>query len=217
MSSSSLTGTVSRGVAESSTTDHGRAPLLHRVGTAAAGIGSLGRGRPKLRAAVQYGLIALVFAFLALFLITQWNKLPSYHWRFTPAWLVPAFFLVLAFYMLQPQLWRVILHGLGEDGDPVPLRAAWAKSLVARYVPTSALMVVGRVVLAERAGITKRVCLVSIVYELALGICSAVIAGAYFFITLPRLEHVQARYAILVVIPIALIGLHPRVFKPLAD
>jgi hypothetical protein len=204
-------------VAESSTTDQGRAPLLHRVGTAAAGIGSLGRGRPKLRAAIQYGLIALVFAFLALFLITQWNKLPSYHWRFTPAWLVPAFLLVLAFYALQPELWRVILHGLGERGDPVQLRAAWAKSLVARYVPTSALMVVGRVVLAERAGITQRVCLASIVYELALGVTGAVIGGAYFFIKLPALQHTDARYAILIVIPLAFIALHPRVFKPVTD
>jgi hypothetical protein len=78
-------------------------------------------------------------------------------------------------------------------------------------------MVVGRVVLAERAGITKRVCLASIVYELGLGLCAAVIGGAYFFITLPSLQHTPARYAILLVIPIGLVGLHPRVFKPLAD
>jgi hypothetical protein len=204
-------------VAESSSTDPGRAPLLHRAGTAAAGVGSLGEGRPKLRAALQYGLIVLVFAFLALFLITQWSKLPDYDWRFRPAWLAAAFVLVLAFYALQPTLWLLVLRGLGEHGDARELRAAWAKSLVARYVPTSALMVVGRVVLAERAGITKRVCLASIVYELALGLNAAVIGGAYFFIRLPSLEDQPARYAILLVIPIALTGLHPRFFKPVTD
>ena len=204
-------------MADSSSTGGDRAPLLHRAGRAAAHVESLGAGRPKLRAAIQYGLIALVFAFLALFLITQWQKLPDYSWHFRPGWLVVGFALVLAFYMLQPELWRLILHGLGEHGDPVQLRAAWAKSLVARYVPTSALMVVGRVVLAERAGITKRVCLASIVYELALGITAAVIGGAYFFITLPALRHQPARYAVLLVVPIALIALHPRVFKPVTD
>ena len=202
---------------DSSSTDPGRTPLLHRAGSVAAGLGSLGQGRPRLRAAIQYGLIALVFAFLAFFLITQWNKLPNYDWRFRPGWLVVGFVLVLTFYALQPFLWQVILRGLGERGDGTQLRAAWAKSLVARYVPTSALMVVGRVVLAERAGITMRVCLASIVYELALGVNAAVIGGAYFFINLPQLEHTQARYAILLVIPIALIGLHPRVFKPVTD
>jgi hypothetical protein len=204
-------------VADSSRTDPGRTPLLHRAGSFAAGIGSLGQERPKLRAAIQYGLIALVFAFLAFFLITQWNKLPNYDWRFRPGWLAVGFVLVLSFYVLQPLLWRVILSGLGERGDGTQLRAAWAKSLVARYVPTSALMVVGRVVLAERAGITMRVCLASIVYELALGVNAAVIGGAYFFIKLPKLEHQPARYAILLVIPIALVGLHPRVFKPVTD
>jgi hypothetical protein len=83
-------------VADSSSTDPGGTPLLHRAGTVAAGIGSLGEGRPRLRAAIQYGLIALVFAFLAFFLITQWSKLPDYDWRFRPAWLVPAFLLVVA-------------------------------------------------------------------------------------------------------------------------
>jgi uncharacterized membrane protein YbhN (UPF0104 family) len=194
-----------------------RAPLLHRAGSAAASIEQLGAGRPTLRAAIQYGLIALVFASLAIFLVTQWNKLPNYNWHFRPGWLVVSFAALLLFYALQPELWRVILRALGERGDPVQLRGAWAKSLVARYVPTSALMVVGRVVLAERAGITKRVCLASIVYELGIGICAAVIGGAYFAITLPALRHTPARFAILIVIPIALVGLHPRVFKPVTD
>jgi hypothetical protein len=204
-------------VADSSSTDSERAPLLHRAGTAAAGVGSLGEGRPRLRALIQYGLIGLVFACLALFLVTQWSKLPDYHWRFRPGWLVVSFALVLAYYSFGPFIWRTILRGLGEDGDRVQLRAAWAKSLIARYVPTSALMVVGRVVLAERAGITKRVTLASIVYELAIGVNSAVIAGAYFFIKLPSLEDQPARFAILAVIPIALAGLHPRIFKPVTD
>lgn len=202
---------------ESSSTGPDRAPLLHRAGTAAAGVGAAGAGRPKLRAAVQYGLIGLVFAFLAFFLITQWNKLPSYNWHFRPGWLGVSFVSVLIFYAMQPELWRLILRSLGEDGDPMQLRAAWGKSLVARYVPTSALMVVGRVVMAERAGITRRVCLASIVYELGLGVCAAVIGGAYFAITLPSLQHTPARYAILLVVPAALVGLHPRVLKPLTD
>lgn len=194
-----------------------RPSFLHRAGSAAAGVGDLGAERPRLRAVLQWGLIALAFAFLGLFVATQWSKLPDYDWRFRPAWLVAAVVAVTAFYSVQPELWRMILRALGEDGDHRDLRAAWGKSLIARYIPTSALMVVGRVVLAERAGITKRVCLASIVYELGLGICAAVIGGAYFFITLPALEDTPARFAILVLIPIALVGLHPAVFKPVTD
>jgi hypothetical protein len=78
-------------------------------------------------------------------------------------------------------------------------------------------MVVGRVVMAERHGVSKRGCLASIVYELGLAVVTAVMVGAYFVVTLPRLEGQPARYAILVVIPLALVALHPRVFHPLAD
>jgi hypothetical protein len=78
-------------------------------------------------------------------------------------------------------------------------------------------MVVGRVVMAERQGVSKRTCLASIVYELGLAVTTAVMVGTYFVITLPQLDDRQARYAILVIVPLALIALHPRVFHPLAD
>ena len=180
-------------------------------------MGELGADRPRLRAVLQWGLIGLALAFLVLFVATQWSKLPDYDWRFRPGWLAAAVVAVTTFYVVQPELWRLILRVLGEHGDARQLRAAWGKSLIARYVPTSALLVVGRVVLAERAGITKRVCLASIVYELGFGICAAIIGGAYFFITLPALEDVPARFAILAAVPAALVGLHPAVFKRLTD
>ena len=88
-----------------------------------------------------------------------------------------------------------------------PRASIWGKSLVARYVPTNALMVVGRVVMAERHGVSKRGCLASIVYELGLAVVTAVMVGAYFVITLPQLDDQPARYAILVVVPLALIAL----------
>ena len=84
-------------------------------------------------------------------------------------------------------------------------------------MPTNALMVVGRVVMAERHGVSKRGCLASIVYEVGLAVVTAVMVGAYFVITLPQLDDKQARYAILIVVPLALFVLHPRVFRRLAD
>lgn len=78
-------------------------------------------------------------------------------------------------------------------------------------------MVVGRVVMAERIGVPKRVTLASIVYELGMGLGTAVMVGAYFVIDLPRLSDQPARFGILVLIPIILTVLHPRVFGPLTN
>jgi hypothetical protein len=44
-----------------------------------------------------------------------------------------------------------------------------------------------------------------------------VIVGAYFVIQLPDLEGQPARYLVLVLIPLVLAGLHPRVFEPVAN
>ena len=68
-------------MAEPGSSDRGRAPLLHRAGAAASRAGSIGEHRPGLGQAIQYGLLFVVFAFLAFFLITQWSKLPDYDWR----------------------------------------------------------------------------------------------------------------------------------------
>jgi hypothetical protein len=215
ISSSSGTGTVSRVEGR-----HARdsPTLLERAGSAAAAISSLGPKSPAARLALQWGVVALIFAFLLLFIVRQWNDLPDFDWRFAPQWLALSAVATLGFYWVQCQAWILVLHALGEDHlGPRKARAIWGKSILARYVPTNALMVVGRVVLAEREGVAKRVCLASIVYELGLGFGTAVMVGAYFVIQLPDLQDQPARYAVLLVIPAVLAVLHPRVFLPMAN
>jgi glycosyltransferase 2 family protein len=194
------------------------ATLLERAGTAAAGIGQVGPSHPVARLAMQWGLGLLIFGFLVFFVVRQWNQLPDFDWRFEPAWLVLSAAAVALFYVIQGETWRWIVHALGESHlQPRPARAVWGKSLIARYVPTNALMVVGRIVMAEREGVAKRICLASIVYELGLGFGVAVMLGAYFVIQLPELQDQPVRYAVLALVPIVLTVLHPRVFFPLAN
>jgi uncharacterized membrane protein YbhN (UPF0104 family) len=190
--------------------------LLQRAGSAAAGISGLGPKSPRARLALRWGIAALIFAFLILFVVRQWNDLPDFDWHFQPAWLALSGLATFLFYAWQCEMWRRILHALGEDLEPRLARAIWGKSILARYVPTNALMVVGRIVMADREGVSKRVCLASIVYELGLSFGTAVMVGAYFVIELPELQGQPARYAVLILIPAVLTVLHPRVFSPLA-
>jgi uncharacterized membrane protein YbhN (UPF0104 family) len=166
---------------------------------------------------VQWGIVALIFGFLLFFIARQWNKLPDFDWHFEPGWLALSAVCVAAFYVGQGEIWRLILRALGEELRPPPARAVWGKSLIARYVPTNALMVVGRVVMADRHGVAKRVTLASIVYELGLGFGTAVMVGAYFVIELPSLQDHAGRYVVLALIPAVVAVLHPRVFDPLAN
>ena len=203
--------------AEEGETQASSPTLLERAGSAAAGIGSAGPQHPRARVALQWGLAGLIFAFLVFFVLRQWNNLPDFAWRFEPGWLAVAVGAVAIFYAGQNEIWRHILRSLGETMDAEPARAVWGKSLIARYVPTNVLMLVGRMVMAERYGVAKRVTLASMIYELGLGVGTAVILGSYFVIELPDLADQPARYAVLALIPLVLAMLHPRVFEPLAD
>jgi uncharacterized membrane protein YbhN (UPF0104 family) len=200
------------------TDDRGRAPtVLERAGAAAAEAGRGEPHRPALRAALQWGFVVLVLGFLVGFVVTQWDQLPDFDWRFRPAWLVLAAAAVALFYVIHAEAWRVILRGLGASLDGTSSRAVWGKSILARYVPTNALMVVGRVMMAERLGVGRRVCVASMVYELGLALSAAVLVGAYFVVTMPALDDQPARYGVLLVVPATLVALHPRVFRPAAD
>ncbi len=194
-----------------------RPTLLERAGEAASGVSSLGSGNPRRKMLLQYGFAGLIFACLILFVARQWSQLPDFDWRFQPGWLAVSAVCVAAFYAIEAEIWRWIVTMLGAHIDPIPSRALWGKSLLARYVPTNVLMVVGRVVMAEKHGVPKRVTLTSVVYELGLAFGTAVIVGAYFVIELPDLDDQPARYAVLAVIPIVLAVFHPRVFEPLVN
>ena len=195
--------------------DGGKHTLLERAGALAANLGR-GQAAGRRRLFIQWGLALGIFGALVAVLISQWGKLPDYDWRFRPGWLAVAVAAVAALYVAQAELWRLIVRGLGGGDMPhAASRSVWAKSLVARYVPTNVLLVVGRVVLAERLGVPRRVTLASIVYEVGLAVCAAVIVGSYFVIELPGLEDQPARYAILVLVPLALGALHPRMFEPI--
>ena len=190
-----------------------RPTLLERAGEAASGVSSLGSGNPRRKAVLQYGIAGLIFAFLIFFVVRQWNQLPDFDWRFEPGWIALSALCVAAFYALQAELWRGIVASLGEHIDGKHSRAVWGKSLLARYVPTNVLMLVSRVVMAEKYGVPKRVTFASVVYELGLAFGTAVMVGAYFVIELPDLEGQPGRFAVLAVVPLVLAGLHPRVFE----
>lgn len=194
-----------------------RPTLLERAGEAAAGVSEIGAGNPRRRAVLQYGLAVLIFACLIAFVARQWSKLPDFDWRLEPGWILLSAVCVAGFYTIQGELWRAIVSSLGEHIDAKPGRAVWGKSLIARYVPTNVLMVVGRVVMAERHGVPKRVTLASVVYELGLAFGTAVMVGAYFVIELPDLQGQPGRYAVLALVPAVLAGFHPRLFRPLVD
>jgi uncharacterized membrane protein YbhN (UPF0104 family) len=195
----------------------GRTPLLHRLGEAGARLGSRPPRRRGVRIAAQAILAVLIFGFLVLTVASQWSELREEGVEFDVIWLLPALIALVPFYALNALGWDLILRFLGYRLSPVRAQVAWGQPLLARYVPGSVLYLLGRVVLSEREGVPRRICLASIVYEQALSAAAAVTLASYFLISHPDLEGKPWRWAVLAVVPISLALLQPRVFGPLAD
>jgi hypothetical protein len=192
-------------------------PLLHRIGEAGAKFGTKPPRSKRVRVAIQIGIAVLVFGFLVLTVVDQWAEIKDKGVHFHVLWLIPAFVILPIFYSLNAVGWDLILRFLGYRLGTGRAQVAWGQPLLARYVPGSVLYVLGRVLLSERAGVPRRLTIASIVYEQALQATSAIIVAAYFLIDHPDLQGQPWRWGVLVLIPLALALLHPRVFGPLAN
>jgi glycosyltransferase 2 family protein len=192
-------------------------PLLHRIGEAGARLGTKPPRSKRVRLAIQLGIAVLVFGFLVLTVVDQWQEIQEKGVHFHVLWLIPAFVILPIFYGLNAVGWDLILRFLGYRLGAGRAQVAWGQPLLARYVPGSVLYVLGRVLLSERAGVPRRLTVASIVYEQALQATSAIVVAAYFVIGHPDLQGQPLRWAVLVLIPLAIALLHPRVFGPIAN
>ena len=145
------------------------------------------------------------------------NELPSDEWRLRPAWLAPALVGFATLQLLNAELWRRLLHALGPALTRRRAVAIWCASALGRYVPMSVLMPVMRVAMAEREGVPKRICLASIVYELALAFTAGLVVAAYFVVDLPALSGRPERFVALLLPLVALVVLQPAIFHRVAD
>ncbi len=191
-------------------------PLLHKLGELGANVGNRPPRSKRSRLALQIGITVLIFGFLVFTVATQWHDLKSQGVDFEPVWLLPALAILPVFYVLGAVGWDLILRFLGHQLHPMEAQIAWGQPLLARYVPGSVLYVFGRLLLSERVGVPRRTTLASIVYEQAISGAAAVAISTYFVISHPDLQDMPFRWGILVVVPLAIVILHPRVFGPLS-
>ncbi len=192
-------------------------PLLERLGASAAQMSSLSPARPLLRRALWVTVALLVAVSIAVVAVGSVSTLPSIDWDFNGAWIGSSVLALTALYLVHAALWRRVTEALLRARlHPARARAVWTSSGLARYTPGSVLMVVVRVAMAEKEGVPKRVCLASVVYELALLSVGATLVGTYA-VAASILDEYSLRWAVLVIPVVALCMLHPRLFTPAAN
>lgn len=170
------------------------------------------RSRARRLAGLAAGLAILVF--LAYSVVDSWSVVRDFDWRMRPAPLAAAIVVLAGFYATSGAAYARIVRLLEPDGPPGAVTVSvWARSLLGRYVPGNVLMIVGRVVLARERGTSRRVTLAATAYEQVLALVVAAIA-AVAFVALSGEIGGRWGLALLLLVPLGLAALHPKVFGP---
>jgi hypothetical protein len=159
----------------------------------------------------------LILAFLALGVASGWDRVTRYEWRLHPGAAAGGFAALLCVYLMGALGYVLILEQLA--GRRVPRRrfvAVWARSILGRYVPGNVLMVASRLVLGHEAGIARRVSFAASVYEQALSLGAAALGGV-ILLAAHGTGTVGPAGWLVAVVPLGLVVLHPRLFRPLTD
>ena len=190
--------------------------LLHRIGHFGS---TIGRKAPKKRSTkliLQGGFAFLIFGFLVLTVVTQWSELQDKGVAFDLIWLLPAIGAMLLYYVGSASVWGLILSFMHSHVAPMEAQKIWAQPLLVRYIPGTVLFLLARVLMAEKAGVSRRVTSAGIVYEQAVSIAGALSVATYFLIAHPDLQGKPVRWIPLLIIPLMVGLLHPRVFGPVS-
>ena len=163
---------------------------------------------------VQVAIVAATIYFLAAYLRRSWDSIEDFDWTFDAGWLAASGVVFLLFYFAQAAFWWLLLRGCGAPSPFWPAASVWGKSILARYVPGNVFMFVGRAWMSHSRGLPVERVTAAMVYEQALGACSALLAVAILF---PFWEYRPGITALsLLAIPVLVALMHPRIFGPLA-
>jgi glycosyltransferase 2 family protein len=173
------------------------------------------RRTPVWLRVVQALLVAAIVVALWHYLAHSWSAVSAYEWQVRPAPLLASLALFVAFYLLNAFAWWLLLRGAGLRPGKSAAMSTWSVSILARYLPGSVFVWVGRVYLGYRRGIEPERASAAIVYEQALAFAAALATIAALF---PFWHYHRSATAWgVLAIPVIVALLHPRVFAPVAN
>jgi uncharacterized membrane protein YbhN (UPF0104 family) len=175
------------------------------------------RAHPVLAKALQLALVLATVGFCIWAVRNQWSKAGPRLEHASPLYLALAFAAVAAYYLAFILGWIRILAAWGIE---IPYRVALGAemvSMLAKYIPGGVWTPAARAVALRRsAGVTETPkVLASVFVEAALSAISGVIV---FVVSLAWVKGVNAPLLPLLGFGLlCAIGLHPRIFRPLAN
>jgi len=129
-------------------------------------------------------------------------------WLLFFAWLA-----YLGYFFVRSIAWRQIMFDLGADLKLFPSVKIWFLSEFSRYIPGNVWSFLGRVYLAEKKGIAKKVTAASLAVEMIFLVGSTAIFAAIYLPLMPYQVATAYRWLFLLVIPAVILLLTPSTLQ----
>jgi uncharacterized membrane protein YbhN (UPF0104 family) len=158
-------------------------------------------------------VVIVILGFLVLQVARNWQQVRQYQWQASPGGVVVSFLLLLAALGLDVVIWMLALRMFES---PLGFRAAarvWFPALIARYIPGKVASLGVRIWLSHREGVSPYRAGAAAFFEVILRIMAALIVFGLSLPFWPIFEGRDRLVALLVIIPVGLVALHPRLLQ----
>jgi len=127
------------------------------------------------RSFFQISIIAIIFFFLARAFFRSFTELTQYQWTLNYRYLVLAIIFYLPGFLLEPFIWKRILHFLAAPLSYKEALEICSFSDLAKYIPGGIFPFLGRIYLARGKYVSRNIVVTSLILELILKILSGTI------------------------------------------
>jgi uncharacterized membrane protein YbhN (UPF0104 family) len=171
----------------------------------------------KVKKIISYGIVFLIFFFLARGLLADWQNMErieySFRWRYLLISTVLFFVSISSFGLV----WRAIYSILDKSRRISIFNALkiYLYSQFGRYLPGKAWAYVGMIYLGEREGLPRNILAASVVYQIVLSVAASFIFPLVILSFAPGLLPAGLNYFPLLLIAAGLGCLHPAIFNPM--
>ena len=174
---------------------------------------------PWLRRVLGLAITCAIFVWMLKPVVARWDevgpRVKAIHWA--TFFLAAAMFATFLF-AFRVTSWRTILAGFGYKLPLAPATRIWSTSELARYLPGVIWQVVGRVYLVKPYGVSGTVCSASQILELVVFLLANVLVAIsclLWFATKMHADAARYLYAAMILVPLLMLLLHPKVFYTL--
>ena len=165
---------------------------------------------------IKWIVAATIIFFLIKYLLDNFNQIPKGEITFNYSLLIISIIIITISYLLMSFLWWLTLKKMNKKISFSKSFRIYFSSMLGRYVPGKALLVISRIYMTQKQGIERKEAFASIVLDLALFSLSGIIL---FLFTLPFFEIIPKE----IIWPLFVAGIlllplvHPKLLKKIIN